>query len=400
MLVDYHIHTKLCGHARGDMEEYVREAIRKGFDEIGFSDHLPLLNKVDPYLTMGWDQFPRYVEEVNRLAWKYSDTIRIRLGVEADYMPGLEDELGQMLERYDFDYVYGSVHNIGDWGFDDSREKDRWESCDVTKTYQEYFDLVKRAVRSGLFDILAHLDLVKKFGYRPEEDHSPLVDQTLDVIAETGTAVELNTSGLRKPVGEVYPDLKAVEGCIERGIPLTFGSDAHRPEEVGLHIPEYIEKLQTLGLKGIALFSKRGRRDAPLEELPRTCVTQGYNDRTVRLTLSERERIRKSAEFDRAFEEGKKIYGDNLGLVWRQNDLEVSRLGVVVTRNIRKATRRNRWKRLLREAFRQNKMRIKEGVDLVLIARSEAIPSFSEVEAEFLRLSQRAGILEGDGPVR
>jgi len=270
MLVDYHIHTRFCGHATGEMWQYVEEAVQKGFREIGFSDHFPLIERADPRLAMSWEQLPIYIEEVDCLARKYSGLITIRKGVEVDYEPHLEKRIREALQVYDFDYVYGSVHNIGGWQFDSPREQDRWEHCDVEKTYKDYFHLVQKAAGSGLFDIIAHLDVVKKFGYRPARDYFGLIQETLDVIKEAGLAVELNTSGLRKPVGEIYPDLKTVEESIRRGLPVTFGSDAHRPQEVGQDIAHYLKELKGLGLTAVAVFANRKRslvRFAPEERI-------------------------------------------------------------------------------------------------------------------------------------
>ena len=259
MPVDYHIHTRLCGHATGEMWEYVEEAVQKGFREVGFSDHFPFIERVAPRLAMSWEQLSLYIQEVDRLTSKYSKIITIRKGIEIDYEPHLEEQIREALQRYDFDYVYGSVHNIGDWQFDSPREQHRWEHCDVRKTYEEYFHLVQQAAASGLFDIIAHLDVVKKFGYRPSGDYFALIQETLDAIEKAGVAIELNTSGLRKPVGEIYPDLRTLEECIRRGIPVTFGSDAHRPQEVGQDIAHYAQKLKGLGLTEVAVFANRKR---------------------------------------------------------------------------------------------------------------------------------------------
>ncbi len=259
VLLDYHLHTSLCGHATGQMQEYVEQAIQKGFQEIGFSDHFPFIERVAPHLAMSWDQLACYILEVDRLARKYSTTITIKRGIEVDYEPRLEQRQREALHRYDFDYVYGSVHNIGQWLFDSPSQKHLWESCDVEKTYQEYFHLVQQATASGLFDIVAHFDLVKKFGYRPSDDYFNLIQDTLDVVEQAGVAVELNTSGLRMPVGEVYLAPRTAHECIDRGIPVTFGSDAHRPEDVGRDIAQYTQKLKASGLTKVATFANRKR---------------------------------------------------------------------------------------------------------------------------------------------
>lgn len=259
MLVDYHIHTKECGHARGEMPEYVEAAIARGLPEMGFSDHMPL-----PYLPLDEEymmptaRFPEYLAEVARLQEKYP-RIRIRLGVEADFIPGYTEQLVQILSGYPLDYVYGSVHFIDGWLHDDSRFIDGYERHGVDNVYRDYFRLVQGAAESGVFDILSHLDLVKKFGFRPQRDIRGLLEETVAAVAESGKCIEINTSGLRKPVREIYPGKELLELLFGANVPVTLGSDAHAPEEVAGDFDQAVALLRRVGYRKIATFRKRQR---------------------------------------------------------------------------------------------------------------------------------------------
>jgi histidinol-phosphatase (PHP family) len=260
---DYHIHTKLCGHATGEMHEYVEAAIARGLDEMGFADHLPFIPRRVPGLTMHPNQLPGYVKEVQNLQDKYPE-IRIKLGIEADFLPGYEEQTAEMLEPYPFDYIIGSIHFIGSWGFDDPRQTDEWKRRHIDEVYHEYYKLLRQSARTGLFDIIGHCDLVKKWGHRPAVDLSDEIERTADVFAETGVAIELNTSGLRKPVEEMYPAFDILSIYSKYNIPLMINSDAHDPSEVAADFDLALDWAGELGYTGLARYEQRLR----IEELP------------------------------------------------------------------------------------------------------------------------------------
>ncbi len=266
-LVDYHIHTSRCGHAVGTMEEYVEQALAVGLSEMGFSDHLFLYfqppDRRDPSLAMDEKELPKYVESVLRLRDRYPQ-IPIRLGIEADYYPEYEDYLREILERYPWDYVYGSVHFIGDWGFDDPHYVARYALWDIDELYARYFDLVKDAAATGLFDVMGHLDVIKKFGHRPKGDVRLLYCQVAAALKDTGVAIEVSTAGLRKPVGEIYPGPSLLADCRRLGVPATLGSDSHTPSEVGIHFDQATEALRAAGYTEIVRFQGRKRIPIPL----------------------------------------------------------------------------------------------------------------------------------------
>ncbi len=257
MLADFHIHTSRCGHASGQMVEYVREAEEVGLAQMGFSDHMPLLHKVDPSLSMSLTDLAAYVDEARDMAeigW-----IPVRVGIEADYVPGTEDEIEQILDSYRFDFVLGSVHFIDEWGFDDPRQLAGYEGRDPHEIYESYFGLVLDAARSGLFDVLAHPDLVKKFAILPPVDLRPYYEEVAKAAAENGLAIEVSTAGLRKPVHEIYPSRELLEICRREAVPVMLGSDAHAPGEVAYHFDDAIDLLESVGYTEISVFEQRQR---------------------------------------------------------------------------------------------------------------------------------------------
>jgi histidinol-phosphatase (PHP family) len=266
-LVDYHTHTTRCGHASGSMEEYVERALALGLAEIGFSDHIPLYflppEKRDRTLAMAEAELPEYVESVLRLRQRYPD-FTLRLGLEADYFPGHEETLRRLLEPYPWDYVYGSVHFLDDWGFDDPRHVDRYLSWDVDELYRRYFDHVRTAAATGLFDVMGHLDVIKKFGHRPTGDPSPLYAEVAAALKAADVALEVSTAGLRKPVREIYPGPDLLAHCARLGVPVALGSDAHSPAEVGFAFDRALEALRSAGYRETVRFELRRRIPNPL----------------------------------------------------------------------------------------------------------------------------------------
>ncbi|MFH1858301.1 MAG: histidinol-phosphatase HisJ [Candidatus Omnitrophota bacterium] len=255
-MIDYHLHTKRCGHAEGEMAEYVEQAAALGLKEIGFSDHLPFLHKRDPRYTMPPEEFPQYVAEVEHLRKRYPQ-LRIKLGVEADFIPGYEKKLQELLCAYPLDYVIGSVHFIEGWGFDMSEEIEGWEEQDVDHVYREYFSLLRRSARVPFFDIIAHPDVVKKFGHRPKAAMGREIEETVRVFREEGKTVEINTSGLRKPIREIYPSQSILEVCRRWDVPIVFGSDAHAPEEVGKDFNQAVLLAKKVGYGEALIYEGR-----------------------------------------------------------------------------------------------------------------------------------------------
>ena len=207
MLIDYHVHTYLCKHADGTPEEYVKMALERGISEIGFSDHCPWPDGFDSKYRMGVVDFPVYRRIVSDLKTKFPE-IKIRYGLEVDWVTGRMDEIFRNLDNEDFDYLIGSVHYADDFPVDNPDFADKWAEKDcIGKIWVRYFELLLEMVRSGKFDIIGHFDLPKKFGYYPSsmDRIRKMAENILNVAAKNKMAIEINTGGLRKPVKEIYP---------------------------------------------------------------------------------------------------------------------------------------------------------------------------------------------------
>jgi histidinol-phosphatase (PHP family) len=276
MLTDYHLHLRPDEDGTTferyftaeNVERYRAAAEAAGIEELGVSEHVYRFRQAldlwthPLWLENGEDDLDAYCEFVRSTS--------LRLGVECDYVPGAEERTAAMLEARDFDYVVGSVHFIGEGDAAvDHDGFDVWEAPDASpeEIWTRYFEHFDRCARSGLFDILAHPDLVKVWGHgrpRPEGDLRRFYEPAVEAIVAGGAAVELSTAGLRKPVGEVYPARAFAELLVEAGVPFALSSDAHLPEQVGFGYDQGIAFLDELGVGEIAVFEGRRRRLEPL----------------------------------------------------------------------------------------------------------------------------------------
>lgn len=273
MRIDYHTHHARCGHAIGSLEEYIQRGIDIGLSQIGLSDHMPLVH-VDsstyyPEMAMPLEELPRYVEEAFRLKQKYASAISVRVGLEADYIEGWEREIEQIIKDYPWDYVIGSVHFLGEWDVSDFRQVHQWEGQDIFQVYQRYYDAVMKAARTGFYDIMGHLDVIKRFNYRPEQQwQEQIIElelQVLAAVAEAGIAMELNASGLTKPCAEMFPSERILKAAVLQSIPLTIGSDAHDPQKLAENLDAARSTLNKLGVRELATFEGRQRVMVPLQ---------------------------------------------------------------------------------------------------------------------------------------
>ena len=254
---DYHMHTPLCGHAIGQPEEYVRQGIKVGLKEMGFSDHAPMVHERMPGVTMDLDELPTYQRMIEEVRAKYAKKMAIKVALEADFIAGFEAKTKSIIAGYPYDYIIGSVHFIGGWAVDDPATIKLWEKQDINRVYRDYYALLRQSAKSGMFDIIGHCDLPKKFGHRPTVDMTNEIKATAKVFKETGVAVEINTAGLRKPVKEMYPAPNCLKIYREAGVPLTFGSDAHTPTDVGSAFEKAFDLAQAAGYKEYVLFKQR-----------------------------------------------------------------------------------------------------------------------------------------------
>jgi len=267
---DYHMHTPRCNHAVGEVEEYAEAALLLGLKEIGMSDHSPMPGNYDSAWRMDRSELSGYLDEVADVRDRFAGKVVVKTGLEADFHPGTETYVKEMIDSNAWDYVIGSVHYIGDWGFDNPDELNRWDACDVEDAYVDYFKLVTGSAQSGLFDIIGHPDLIKKFGHRPPLGSHKVHDAEeamLAAVKQADVALEISSAGLRKPVAEVYPHARIVARAAELGIPISFGSDAHAPGEVGHAMDACLSMLEMCGVTEIACFSNRVRQMQPIQRL-------------------------------------------------------------------------------------------------------------------------------------
>jgi histidinol-phosphatase (PHP family) len=274
MLTDYHLHLRpdedrsdpyARWYTESNVKRYLEAAEAAGIEELGVSEHVyRFTQSLDLWHHPFWERYA--VDDLDA----YCEFVRstpLRLGLELDYVPGAEEQAQELLAARDFDYVVGSVHFVGE-GAVDMEEFGIWaQEVPPAKAWSGYFDAVARAARSGLFDILAHPDLVKVWGTMatvPEGDLRKYYEPAVEAIAESGIAVEVSTAGLRKPVGELYPSRAFAEMCVEAGAPFALSSDAHLPEQVGSGYERALELLGELGVGEICVFERRQRSLAPL----------------------------------------------------------------------------------------------------------------------------------------
>jgi histidinol-phosphatase (PHP family) len=256
---DYHMHTPLCRHAVGEPEELAAQALKIGLEEIGFSDHSPMPRDDFDDWRMRAAELEQYVAGVERARHAYP-SLRIKLALEVDYLPGHEGWIAELASRYPWDYLIGSVHYVSDsWAIDNPKLIAEWKNHDRLEVWTLYFDRLTRAAESGLFDIIGHADLCKKFCFYPAEDCTGLFTKFLEGAKRGGMALELNTAGWRKDCQELYPNPRIVERAARLGVPITFGSDAHAPGEVGLDFTKAVEVARQAGYTEYCRFTQRRR---------------------------------------------------------------------------------------------------------------------------------------------
>ncbi len=268
-MFDYHIHTKYCNHATGEMEEYVLSAIEKNLKEMGFGCHIPYEfypQEVPRELfAMSMKELKtKYFPEIERLQEKYKDKIIIKTGLEIDYFGWIQDPINEFINKYSskLDYIIGSVHVLNTngiiWGIDSQESKRGFLEFGVDSVYNQYLDAILELIHTGNYHILAHLDLPKKYGFRPNATASYFIriGEILDEVKKAGMGMEVSTGGLRKYIGELYPEERIVKMMVERDIPLITSSDSHKPEEVAYHFAELYSYLRKLGVKNLFRYEK------------------------------------------------------------------------------------------------------------------------------------------------
>ena len=261
---DYHMHTPLCRHAVGEPIEYAEQALRVGLEEIGFSDHSPMRRDDFDDWRMRLDQLDEYVVKV-RHAQRAFPGLSIKLALEVDYIPGQEEWIQELSGRHPWDYFIGSVHYVSDsWDLDNPKKLSQWRERDPFDVWTLYFERLTQAAASGLFDIIGHADLAKKFCFYPSQDCTHLYTKFLAAARQGDSAIELNTAGLRKECREIYPSRQILQLACDAGVPITFGSDAHAPSEVGMDFGSAVQLARDAGYTRRVTFTARKRSEVKL----------------------------------------------------------------------------------------------------------------------------------------
>lgn len=263
LFYDSHMHTPLCKHAWGEPEEYAQQALKAGLKGIIFTCHCPMPDGFWPTVRMSESEFDTYVGLVQRAADAFKGKLDIRLGIESEYFPGHEEYIRNLHQRAEFHYVLGAVH----WQAKEYLNK--FETGTIENFRRTYFDHLAKSAESGLYDCLAHPDLVKN--YHPDSWCFAIVKNSvataLDRIAATGVAMELNTSGLNKSYSEMNPGNEMLRMMAERKIPIVVGSDSHRPVRVGEHFVTALNNLSEAGFEKVSYFLNRQRIDLKISDV-------------------------------------------------------------------------------------------------------------------------------------
>ena len=252
MRIDLHNHTTRCNHAKGSIRSYVERAIELGIDIYGFSEHAPM--DFDEQYRLKFEEMDAYITDIQSLQKEYKDKIKILLGYEVDYLKG---HIDKRVINAKVDYLIGSVHFLGTWGFDNPEFNNEYSKRNIDDVWQEYFCNIEAMAQTGYFDIVGHFDLIKIFNFLPKQDIRSIATPALKAIKKADMVLELNSAGLRKPCKEVYPSQSLLEVAYELDIPITFSSDAHAIGQVGFKYDEVVQLAKKVGYNKAVTFEQR-----------------------------------------------------------------------------------------------------------------------------------------------
>ncbi len=255
---DYHIHS-LFSDGRAAPEDYLIPALKAGLNEIGFSEHLTLFVE-DTGWSMNDKKAGIYLKHMKGFVEKTQE-ITVRTGLEVDFLQGREKEIHSFLKNIDIDYAIGSVHYLGETTVDNGPEF--YNGKNIDRLYEDYFEQVIAAAASGLFDIIAHCDLIRIYGFRPSFDLEPWYRKLAESFKMHDVALEINTNGRNRPIADFYPDRKYVSIFREEGVPVCVNSDAHMPSRVAQYFDEAYDLLRNAGYTEMAVFRNRERYMIP-----------------------------------------------------------------------------------------------------------------------------------------
>ena len=252
-MIDYHLHV--VAHADRPMTvenilAYCDVAKARGIRQMGITEH------------------DRYLDDIDLSAFQeareLSQDVELRLGIEIDFVPGEEERMDRFASALPFDYVIGSVHRVDNEEVDRATDQRIYEKYETYDLYDAYYANLREAALSGRFEVLGHPDLIKIFRRYPDRDITGMLEETADAVAESGVVVDVNSAGLRKPVGEIYPSRKLLEMFYRRGVPIVLSSDAHAPDQVGMGYEESLPLVHDVGYREVVTFKDRERGTLPL----------------------------------------------------------------------------------------------------------------------------------------
>ena len=247
-MIDYHLHVIAHGDRPMTVEnilEYLEVAKARGLKQMGITEH------------------DRYLEDIDLSAFQEAreeyQEVELRLGIEIDFVPGAEERMERDANALPYDYVIGSVHRVQGEEVDHPDHREIYEKLEPYELYERYYANVREAALSGRFEILGHPDLIKIFRTYPDQDITPMLEETADAVAESGVVVDVNAAGLRKPIGEVYPSRQLLEMLHRRGVPIILSSDAHAPGQVALGYDKSLKLVHEVGYREVVTFKERER---------------------------------------------------------------------------------------------------------------------------------------------
>ncbi len=275
MLTDYHVHLRPDDpgtaaelyFTASNAERYRETAAERGVAELGVSEHIHRFSAaLDVWQHPFWRE--NAVDDLDAYVSFVREETDLRLGIEADFVAGREDRMANLLDAHEWDYVIGSVHFLGNYAVDNDDATDVWRhETTAERIWKAYFEALARSALTGMYDIIAHPDLVKIWGSaRPAPSRDPrfYYEPAIEAMLDAGVAMEVSTAGLRKPVGEIYPARAMIEMAVDAGVPIALSSDAHRSEHLAYGYETAVELLTDCGVTEIAVFDRRARRMEPL----------------------------------------------------------------------------------------------------------------------------------------
>lgn len=262
-MIDYHIHTLLCNHAEGGIRSYAEAAVTAGLTEICFLDHLSL-DRGSTAHAMHLSEVPFYVYAVDEVKRAFEGRIIIRTGLEIDFTPSDLPAIERLVDTFDFDLIGGSVHFVDGINIASRRHAASMAPAEFERLCRRYVERLLEMTEAPFFDVLCHLDVIKKNGHTPPADITDGLKAVIDRLAEKNLALEVNSGGLAHPAKACYPDEGLLAHALSRGIALTTGSDAHTPQSVGAGLETALATLTKLGATHQARFDKRRRTLVPL----------------------------------------------------------------------------------------------------------------------------------------